>query len=337
MNRYQLLANGFAAIVLSFVMSGCEGCSEAPLPEPNADWIESASLDFGRLPHWDPTGGSLVFGDDSPGRVGLWVWDITGAPTRPADNLPPHNWDYRWSPDGRKIAFTSPVALEDSLGGVWMIDVATREKRQLYPEGRDVAWTDSGRSLVFRIDSPRLGVTGLYGLGLSDTTAPYLIADGGMLPQASSRGNLIAFSVGEINAQLFVINLAAASPMPSPVGPTGALQWAWSGNGDYLYMVINRYGSGLNRGVIWKYSANGAGAVDSIVSYAAFPSSDRTGSKLVYAQSSSGRWVGIWFKESGRDDVIVARYGVNPEIDANSNRVALNASEGGIRIYERVR
>lgn len=316
--------------VFLLVLIGCEGEKSNG---PSRAWDWRATLDFGRRPRWDPAGQRILFGDDTPGRAGLWVWDLTRDPQPLGDRLPPHNWDYRWSPGGAQVAFSSPAAPEDSASGVWVVEVESGRFWRVWDRGRDVSWGEAGSALVFRIDNPPVGIAGVYALTLTDTTGPRLIAAGGMRPLCAPSSGLVAYSDGEVDGRLWI---AGGASEPRLVSLVGASEWAWSAGGSYLFFVVNHYSSGAIRGDLWRISGQAVVSADSLTSYMAYPAPDGDGGQVAFLRSSGGVWAGLWLRRIGGEDVQVAPYGNNPDFDPTGDRIAVNAPGGGIRVLARV-
>lgn len=79
---------------------------------------------------WSPDGRHVAFVSNTNGTLAIWVCEADGGNARPL--VQPEIGVCQapaWSPDGRSIAyfFASPTAPQD----VWMVDVATGERRQL--------------------------------------------------------------------------------------------------------------------------------------------------------------------------------------------------------------
>jgi Tol biopolymer transport system component len=294
----------------------------------------TVSLTYGRMPRWNPNGDKILFGDDTPGRAGLWIWDLQGDPVHPTDSLPPHNWDYRWSPDGAKIAFTAPGAPEDSVGGVWVVDLSSRVASRIFDRGRDVTWADSNRNLIFRVDDYPGGVAGIYEKGVGDVAPPRLVVEEGMLPAAAHQGNLLAFTDGATDAQLYIADIAATPLSVQTVSDPGASQWAWSGDGSVLYCVVNNYTAGVIKGILYKIAGHTPFNSDSLGSFIADPAPNRDGSQVAYLRSSGGRWSGVWVRHPTGEEVVISPYGLNPDMHPTLNRVAVNVTGGGIRVFE---
>ena len=85
----------------------------------------------------------------------LWTWDVATGEEKQVTKGDFSDSDPRWSPDGRRITFTSrPSPLEDdsSRESVWVLDVATGTKRPLsaYDGSSSAArWSADGRLIAF--------------------------------------------------------------------------------------------------------------------------------------------------------------------------------------------
>ncbi len=310
-------------VFLLLLLGGCSGTDE---PEV---WSVTQTLGFGRLPRWSPDGSLIAFGEDRPGQAGIWVWDGQTDAVRLTSSIP-HNWDYCWSPDNARIAFSSPAAPEDSLGGVWAVDLATHEAIRIWDRGRDVSWGDSGNGLCFQIENPVGGAPGIYALTIGDSL-PRFIAAQGIKPQGRPGSNQIAYADGSLNARVWIGSEGVA---PVAASGYGALQWDWSSDGRLLFVVTNRYASGTLRSVLWAVDGSDPARIDSLTSGAGNLSADYSGGRVVFARSSGSTWLGIWIHRNG-EDVQIMPYGENPDIHPTQDQVAFNASGGGVRIMIR--
>lgn len=130
--------------------------------------------DAAEYPAWSPVGDSIVVAGVKGGRSDLYLVNAAnGVVTRLTNDA----WDEKepaWSPDGRRITFSSdrgaPVVLHAELGvrgyghyGIWELDVATGATTELLDtagEDHCPAWSPDGRKLAFVSD--RDGAPNLY-------------------------------------------------------------------------------------------------------------------------------------------------------------------------------
>jgi dipeptidyl aminopeptidase/acylaminoacyl peptidase len=328
--RTTFIGSWLPALALTAVLlAGCGG-DDAPETE---EWGWAQTLDFGRMPRWSPGDSLILFGDDTPGRSGLWIWDLEHSPTQLAADLPPHNWDYHWSPDGRSVAFSSPAAEDDSLSGIWVVNRLSGAKTRVWNRGRDVSWGDNGGELYFRLENPSIGEPGVYALTVGDTVARF-IALHGIRPAACPTESMVAFADAEVDGRLFTARDGALSEALSNYG---IAQWVWSGDGMYLTYIVNRYTSGILKGTLWRLNVTSPSRPDSLTSFAANPSPNGDCSAVAFERSSGGTWVGIWIHRRGEGDLQVVPYGHNPAIDRSGRRIAANISGGGVRILSRIK
>ena len=69
----------------------------------NADGSSPQDLGPGAMPCWSPGGNRIAFSQYSPNR-GVWFMYADGSDRKLLD---PSGWGVRWSPDGRKLAWTT--------------------------------------------------------------------------------------------------------------------------------------------------------------------------------------------------------------------------------------
>jgi len=313
--------------LLMLSLTGCpsdDNRPEEPIP---------IFTDFGRLPKWSPDGSTILFGEDTPGQSGLYLWSIEDDPVSLSDSLQPHNWDYCWSPDGDRIAFTSPGSVGDNLTGVWIYNIETNEAIRVFDRGRDVSWYSSGEALAVRMDNPTDSIPGIYRLDLTgepdlETHAVLVIASGHK-PVCSPAQEWLAYSDNEIRGRLRVIGSDGEEQY---VSNPGVVQYNWSQDGSFLAFTINDYTTGSLEDVMWGVDIAQPELADTLARWAAQPAPDSTGNQVAFARSSYGRWVGVWLYSKSNDELKIDDYGLNPHFDPAGDRIAVNSTVGGIRI-----
>jgi TolB protein len=103
-------------------------------------------------PCWSPTGQEIAFTSDRSGVPQIYVMDAEGLNVRRLSTVGNYNDAPAWNPSKQfsEIAYTS--RLEGNIFDIAVVDLATREVRQL-TQGRGSceypSWAPSGRHLVF--------------------------------------------------------------------------------------------------------------------------------------------------------------------------------------------
>jgi len=126
-------------------------------------------------PAWSPDGRSIAVSGSAGGISDLYLVDVESGGVRRLTNDIAADLQPAWTPDGRSIVFVSdrgagndPSALTRSATGIWQIDVAGGQIRELVPGAGSVARGNrfnpqvgpAGRDLYFLSDEA--GATDLY-------------------------------------------------------------------------------------------------------------------------------------------------------------------------------
>ncbi len=194
---------------------------------------------MGLEPNWSPDGDWIV-ANDILGRI--WLISADGDSlvqiTSEGKNFFP-----TFSPDGKKIAFSTPDSDVVGQRGIRILDIETKEEKFVYPYGIDPSWSPDGDSLVF------YGwISTNEGLIVCDTSGnnahivhPDKTEDGIESPSFSPDGTKIVFSKprgwrGGVS-QIWVINSDGSNP--KKLTKRGGRWPSWSPDG--LMVVYTRY------------------------------------------------------------------------------------------------
>ena len=123
-----------------------------------------------RAPHWRP-GGGLAFLSNRAGTTQVYLLPLDGAEPRAITTSATDISDFRWSPDGKQIAYlareSDPAKRDDDpkiadreqdLERLWVIDLASGQQRQVTHAAwriDEFDWVNSGQFLVVASNQPR--------------------------------------------------------------------------------------------------------------------------------------------------------------------------------------
>ncbi|MDE3155129.1 MAG: S9 family peptidase [Acidobacteriota bacterium] len=192
-------------------------------------------------PRWSPDGRTLAFLSSRSGSPQIYLLPMTGGEARPLTKGDDGVRAFAWSPDGKRIAFLAPepkpdikppggpdddahvVDLEDRPDRLWIVDVASGERRLVSPAGWEVdelQWRPQGDGLIVSAtDQPAND---------RDTNRIYAIAaDGGPMHElAAPTGPFGGLTISPDGKWLAYAGARVDGPEPHdlyvlPLGPDG--------------------------------------------------------------------------------------------------------------------
>lgn len=319
-------------VILAILLASCETHppDDGGTPVPTATVV--ASYPFGRMPRWSPDGRYLLFGDDRPGHVRLLRWDLTtdALPLTAADR--PHNWDYRWSFDGRQIAYSAPGEPDDTSSGVFVVNISDGVPHRMSDRGREVTWCDSSRSLLFTVDHPISGAPGVYRVNPIQGGVYSLLTAGGAHPVGNPSQHSFAYTTSQVLGGLFLTEFTGNTIHTQQIGGTAAQDWAWSRDGRKLFAVINRSYNYVTIGILYRYDSLTPEGSDSVAAYASLPSADLDGSIAAYYQLPGIVSAGVAVLLPSGGSMVIAVDGYYPDMSPDGTLVTYNVQNGGIKV-----
>jgi TolB protein len=133
----------------SLIAFGSEGLGDAAIfvVRPDGTGLQRLSPEgaLDREPVWSPDHGRILFasGDD------LYVMNADGSGRAPMVEAQGVS-DYRWSPDGRQIAFVSTVFEDDNiLDEVWVVQADGSGRLRLATNATTPTWSPDGARLAY--------------------------------------------------------------------------------------------------------------------------------------------------------------------------------------------
>jgi dipeptidyl aminopeptidase/acylaminoacyl peptidase len=193
-----------------------------------------------------PDGRQFLVARGVPPGIDVYLHDSGGIPLRVLTNHPGFDYQPRWSPDGRRIAY---VSVRENRQVIFTMRADGSELTQLTADGvqnSEPSWSPDSRQIVFRSErdgNPNIHVMNADG---SDqralTTDPR--AEAG--PAWSPDGTRILFSavVASGRSDLFVMNADGSGQRQMTRSPVGSSRLGfWSPDGSRIAFATNRDGN----------------------------------------------------------------------------------------------
>ncbi len=199
--------------------------------------------------------GGIIVGDMRK-RPQIYVMDADGKNQQRLSNEFVAEWHPSWSPDGRRIVFTSSGAM-DVAGGHWRIyvmDADGRNKQNLSNEGEDdyyPSWSPDGEQIAFISIRDGRGNLDIYVMNADGSNQQRLTEnpDHEWEPSWSPDGERIAFTSSKLpdvmpaNSDIYVIDADGENRRKLTKNHSRNTDPSWSPDGKRIAFVSNRDGN----------------------------------------------------------------------------------------------
>ena len=217
-----------------------------------------------RSPSWSPDGKRIAFTSSSTalndvdghpplvvdGTPHIYVMDADGKNRRRLSNEFFAEWNPSWSPDGKRIAFTSSGTM-DAADGPWQIYVMDADggnKPRLANDavgGREPSWSPDGQHIAFVSFRDGFG-EGIYVMDADGQNEQRLTDNLSheWSPSWSPDGERIAFvSLRDGNRDIYVMDADGKNQRRLTRNPAHDLHPSWSPDGKRIVFVSHREGN----------------------------------------------------------------------------------------------
>ena len=200
-------------------------------------------------------GGGIIVGDMRK-RPQIYVMDADGKNQHRLSNEFVAEWHPSWSPDGRRIVFTSSGTM-DVAGGHWRIYVMDADggnKQHLSNDGEDdyyPAWSPDGERIAFVSIRDGRGNLDIYVMDADGSNQQRLTEnpDHEWEPAWSPDGTRIAFTSSKqpdvipANSDIYVIDADGKNRRKLTRNPSRNTDPSWSPDGERIVFVSDRDGN----------------------------------------------------------------------------------------------
>jgi TolB protein len=212
-------------------------------------------------PSLSPSGQELVFDADFDGRSRLWIAGLDGSRLRKISSLGnPEalvtDLEPAWSPDGRKIAYTS---MDGAARDIWVVQADGAYPVRLTANGAEnghPAWSPDGRKIVFESDKD--GTRDIWIMNADGTQQVKVLSSSGVDngPKFSPAGDQIVFARWRDDATtLMIVNVNGTGLRALTTGNSHDWEPSWGSRG--ILFSSNR-GPTSDRQKIWMVQPDGS-------------------------------------------------------------------------------
>ncbi len=315
---------GLASIIALFF-----GARPTPKTTPPTLTLLVSNAGDKDAPALSPSGDRVVFAwtNEQGNNVDIYVKMVSGGPPLRITTNPLTDTNPVWSPDGQRIAFVrTGAAGVDTENGYYIVSAMGGDERKVAPShgvpnmngGSNIAWSPTGRSLVF-CDRRGPGTpSGMFSVELDTHSVKTLIEAPGYVlnPAFSPDGSKLAYTRGPgyISHDLFVMDSTTGQSrqLTKELRSIGGV--AWTPDGTSLIFSSNRLGLFS----LWRIDARQGepqrltvGAADAVS-----PTVARSGERMAYLS----RRVNINLWRYPLEDSVTA--GRQPERLVSSTRIS---------------
>jgi TolB protein len=184
---------------------------------------------------------TLAFQSDREGRTKIFLLDVaTGRITQLTHGVDHHDQEPAWSPDGRRIAF-STTRFDSRTFDIAVMSADGSDVRRVTMDmawDRDPEWMPDGVSLVFTREEN--GPSAIYRVWPADGRVERVSRtdDRALMPAVSPDGKRVAYTVGTVDGfQIVVTDLRSGVERQITRVPEGAIRPSWSPDGQQLFFT----------------------------------------------------------------------------------------------------
>jgi len=225
-----------AKIAYADLRIGPDICSVDPAAGTVTRWTTEQTFDD--APHLSPDSKVLAFTSDRSGAFDIWTLEREGGVLTQLTSGKGQAYFPRWSPDGRRLAYTVATKFEEG-SEVWVMDADGSHPQRVVP-GVDFkaepVWSPDGRHLAYVANGQVWIAPPAGGEPRALTSHPPRQAS----PDWSPDGRRIAFqSPHAEHREIWIAETASGNSRRLTAGPDEDSHPSWAWEGDRLYFGRN--------------------------------------------------------------------------------------------------